>query len=90
LRFKPCPIPRQYTLNHYYKYITKQPMKVNDLNTENQTSHVWQLVPDILTLDFDKFDYSHLNRLPKQFNPAWMEYAAWQVCILIYVLLIII
>ena len=72
LRFKPCPIPRQYTLNHYYKYITKQPMKVNDLNTENQTSHVWQLVPDTFDLEYHPVRELRADiRYPVGFDPAF-------------------
>ena len=52
IRLKACEIPRQYTLNHYYKYVTKQPIKVNSANLDNGTTHVWQLVPDTFNLDY--------------------------------------
>lgn len=47
LRLKPMPI-RQYTLNHYYKGVKRQTWDKANIN--NRT-HVWQLVPDLLSLE---------------------------------------
>ena len=51
LRLKLMPI-RQYTLNHYYKGVKRQSWDMAGLpaNVQNRT-HVWQLVPDLLTLE---------------------------------------
>ena len=51
LRLKLMPI-RQYTLNHYYKGVKRQSWDVGGLppGVRNRT-HVWQLVPDLLTLE---------------------------------------
>ena len=46
LRFKLMPL-RQYTLNHYYKRVTRQ----NWGNIPERMEYVWQLVPDIMHLD---------------------------------------
>ena len=84
LRLKPMPLPAEgYALNHYYKCPVRQHFELNagaSILTD-PGKYVWQLVPDILTLDFDRFEYSHLAKLPKAFNPAWMQDTAWQVCV---------
>jgi hypothetical protein len=51
LRLKAMPI-RQYTLNHYYKGVKRQSWDMKTLpdSLRNRT-HVWQLVPDLLTLE---------------------------------------
>jgi hypothetical protein len=51
LRLKLMPI-RQYTLNHYYKGVKRQAWDKRALpeNMRDRT-HVWQLVPDLLTLE---------------------------------------
>ena len=51
LRLKLMPI-RQYTLNHYYKGVKRQAWDVRGLpNRVSGRTHVWQLVPDVLTLE---------------------------------------
>ena len=48
LRLKPMPI-RPYTLNHYYKGVKRQAWDPRHL--PDGRTHVWQLVPDLLTLE---------------------------------------
>ena len=48
LRLKPMPI-RPYTLNHYYKGVKRQSWDPATLPAGR--THVWQLVPDLLTLE---------------------------------------
>ena len=51
LRLKLMPI-RPYTLNHYYKGVKRQSWDVRGLpGALSQMTHVWQLVPDLLTLE---------------------------------------
>jgi hypothetical protein len=51
LRLKPMPI-RQYTLNHYYKGVKRQAWDRATLpDGVRERTHVWQLVPDLLTLE---------------------------------------
>jgi hypothetical protein len=48
LRLKPMPI-RPYTLNHYYKGVKRQTW--DPAHFPRDRTHVWQLVPDLLTLE---------------------------------------
>ena len=53
LRLKLMPI-RQYTLNHYYKGVKRQAWDratVPRMQGPNGMTHVWQLVPDLLSLE---------------------------------------
>lgn len=51
LRLKLMPI-RQYTLNHYYKGVKRQGWDMQALPPPlRNMTHVWQLVPDLLTLE---------------------------------------
>lgn len=65
LRLKPMPIPRGrdcYTLNHYYKRYVQQNFESffgANLGAPKAT-HVWQLVPDVFTLDgVPENDHTH-------------------------------
>lgn len=52
LRLKLMPI-RQYTLNHYYKGVKRQAWDRRTLPGDRaRMTHVWQLVPDVMSLDF--------------------------------------
>ena len=54
LRLHPCELPRGsgYTLNHYYKHITRASINKPKPNADGrQPNHVWQLVPDVFDLD---------------------------------------
>ena len=55
-RLKPMPIPKgksAYTLNHYYKHFVQQNFESYFQSKLGKTtaSHVWQLVPDLFSLD---------------------------------------
>lgn len=76
LRLKLMPI-RQYTLNHYYKGVKRQTWDVRGLpGPLNQRTHVWQLVPDLLTLELtDKKEHDEYVRgsasLPQALKTTW-------------------
>jgi len=59
LRLKPMPIPSDreggYTLNHYYKRYVQQNFASYFQTTLGRAhaTHVWQLVPDIFSLDYE-------------------------------------
>lgn len=58
LRLKPMPIPRGrevYTLNHYYKGFARKSFEgfFQDELQDRLPTHVWQLVPDIFSLDIE-------------------------------------
>jgi len=59
LRWKLMPL-RQYTLNHYYKRVTRQ----NWGNIPEAHGYVWQLVPDIMHLE-SSYTQSHEQMLAK-------------------------
>ncbi len=62
LRLKLMPI-RQYTLNHYYKGVKRQTWDVRGLPSALQNrTHVWQLVPDLLTLEMPDKKESDMER----------------------------
>jgi len=56
-RLKPMPIPRgksAYTLNHYYKHFVQHNFEsyFQQGLADTEATHVWQLVPDVFTLDY--------------------------------------
>ena len=85
LRMKPMPL-QPYTLNHYYKHVVKQDFRdgMKDSLKTNNTTHVWQLVPDIFTLEIDPSD-AVVPNLPPHLktaypaNYAWQEYGYWHI-----------
>ena len=68
-RLKPCKIPRLYTLNHY-KTAVRQSLQMNAANTDNGTNCVWQLVPAVFDMEFQKLedDIPKLGKLPVNFG----------------------
>jgi hypothetical protein len=73
LRLKPMPI-RQYTLNHYYKGVKRQTWDKANIN--NRT-HVWQLVPDLLSLETqdkktEDAERAILGAMPVQFRQIYV------------------
>lgn len=98
-RLKPMPIPKgknAYTLNHYYKRFCQQNFESYFLSRGDKDSyffarpyatHVWQLVPDVFSLDC-KFENDHLNgaegvrmspgfEVPKDY--VWQEHGFWHI-----------
>ena len=59
LRLKPMPI-RPYTLNHYYKGVKRQSW--DPARLPSGRTHVWQLVPDLLTLEEPRKEAAELHR----------------------------
>lgn len=91
-RLKPMPIPRgrnAYTLNHYYKGYVQHNFESYFLMNlgDSEASHVWQLVPDVFSLDYrPENDLHHgeqevkMSRgfeVPK--NYVWQEHGFWHV-----------
>ena len=81
LRFKPMPL-REYTLNHYYKHLTRA--KWDPARVEGQA--VWQLVPDVFTLHSEAQDTTMMQKLPRNLRPrgespqyAWQELGYWHI-----------
>lgn len=86
LRLKPMPIRDvQYTLNHYYKSVSRQDFKSVQQNQgiNFQTTHVWQLVPDIVHLDTEIFDRTGIVmpspylEIPEPF--IWQNLGYWHI-----------
>jgi hypothetical protein len=91
-RLKPMPIPKGkngYTLNHYYKRFVQQNFEsyfqVN-LGAPHAT-HVWQLVPDVFTLDYkpendDTYGSNGVVMSPGFDVPkdyVWQEHGFWHI-----------
>jgi hypothetical protein len=96
LRLKAVPLPPsgKYTLNHYPKSLTEKTFTAGLLGqipgTPNIT-HVWQLVPDIFSLDLDPpaemlaaFNGLSPNFFPELHNPvapdlSWQQEGYWHI-----------
>jgi hypothetical protein len=85
-RLKPMPIPKQgYTLNHYFKHVSKQDFKQPLQNAVVNATHIWQLVPDILDLHArDEFDPNIIMpcgnfRLAIPQPYVWQEWGYWHI-----------
>jgi len=85
LGLKPMPLPKDcYTLNHYYKrFVQKcfEPHQTSSM-TRLRATHVWQLTPDIFSLDIDpppatKPAMPHGLDVPD--NYAWQEWGYWHI-----------
>lgn len=90
-RLKPMPIPSNgYTLNHYYKSVSRQDFKSlyrDQGNAVLETTHVWQMVPDVFDLNVRedippeilpkvKMPNPYLA-IPENFN--WQEWGFWHI-----------
>jgi len=80
LRLKPVPL-KEYTLNHYYKRLTRAKWDTDRLGG---SSVVWQLVPDVFTLDAESLDEKLMQKLPINFGEdlagyAWQELGYWHI-----------
>jgi uncharacterized membrane protein YgcG len=80
LRLKPVPL-KEYTLNHYYKRLTRAKWDTDRLGG---SSVVWQLVPDVFTLDAEPPDEKLMQNLPRNFSVgaegyAWQELGYWHI-----------
>ena len=92
LRLKPVPMPpnNKYTLNHYPKGLVEktfsQSVMVQAANAMggNAITHVWQLVPDIFSLNLENPIPANLG-LPPPFNPVnnlrycWQQEGYWHI-----------
>jgi hypothetical protein len=96
LRLKAVPLPPggKYTLNHYPKSLTEKSFTsglIRQMTGAPNVTHVWQLVPDIFSLDMESpdelfHDFGGLNPLflPRMNNPlapdlAWQQEGYWHI-----------
>ena len=102
LRLKPMPIPPdgKYTLNHWAKSLMEKTFTQGTLQTVRDCvrrqepqfvpTHVWQLVPDIFSLEYElsgpAAQAAHaaaLQGIPPNFRPAvpfcWQEQGYWHI-----------
>jgi hypothetical protein len=96
LRLKAVPLPPggKFTLNHYPKSLTEKsftPGLLRQMTDNTNVSHVWQLVPDIYSLDLEKpeelFDaFAGLNprfvpalQTPMVPDLAWQQEGYWHI-----------
>ena len=91
-RLKPMPIPKgksAYTLNHYYKHFVQHNFESyfqSNLGKLTAT-HVWQLVPDVFSLDCQYENDLHGGadgvRMPPGFEVprdyVWQEHGYWHI-----------
>ena len=91
-RLKPMPIPKGkngYTLNHYYKRFVQQNFEAYfQVNQgEPRATHIWQLVPDVFTLDCKPENDQNFGEpgvrmsrgfdVPKDY--VWQEHGFWHI-----------
>ena len=86
LRLKPMPIPNDgqgYTLNHYYKKFVQQNFQGCNRGAALQTTHVWQLVPDIFDLEYQRENPTEGMVLPMGLEMpedyCWQELGFWHI-----------
>jgi hypothetical protein len=93
LRLKAVPLPPggKYTLNHYPKSLTEKSFtpgllgQMQNVPNNQRISHVWQLVPDIFSLDMETpgelqaaFNGLHPNFVPETLQDPARPDLAWQ------------
>lgn len=92
-RLKAMPIPKgrnAYTLNHYYKRFVQQNFESYFQQNLGHpfATHVWQLVPDIFTLDYKpENDVTHDTSCSVRMSPGfevpkdyvWQEHGFWHI-----------
>jgi hypothetical protein len=91
LRLRPMPLPksRKYTLNHYPKGLVERTFSENLLSQVAQITgtppitHVWQVVPDIFSLDMDEAIAPGVTIAPgfAPHNPnfCWQQEGYWHI-----------
>lgn len=88
LRLKLVPLPpgNKYTLNHYSKALIEKSFSENLMNqiaaNHQRITHIWQLVPDIFSLDMDPpLDPLHLlpNFTPIRPRYIWQQEGYWHI-----------
>lgn len=91
-RLKPMPIPKGkngYTLNHYYKRFVQQNFESYFLSNFGETyaTHVWQLVPDVFSLDCKPENDHRFGQNGVRMSPGfgvpqdyvWQEHGFWHI-----------
>ena len=87
LRLKPMPLPAKYTLNHWAKNLAEKSFSQSTLEQVRQLSgsevtHVWQLVPDIFSLDLEDPAQLRMNGVPNNFQSrdyCWQQEGYWHI-----------
>lgn len=95
LRLKPMPLPGRegYTLNHYYKNVCRHDFEGIPTVLARTFTHVWQLVPDIFSLQAEREncsrsvpairDVEHVRmpsdalRVPRDY--MWQSFGFWHI-----------
>jgi hypothetical protein len=75
LRLKAVPIPGKYTLNHYPKSLTEKTF----IQIPPHITHVWQLVPDIFSLELEELSFNGLNPTFRPTDIAWQQEGYWHI-----------
>jgi len=91
-RLKPMPIPmgkNAYTLNHYYKHFVQHNFESYFQQTlgHPRATHVWQMVPDILTMDYKPENDAAHGEMGVRMSPGfevpldyvWQEQGFWHI-----------
>ena len=88
LRLKPMPIPQGrecYTLNHYHKNVVQQNLGncLQEGLGSLRATHVWQMVPDVFSLDNPGENAAAGVVLPDGFGVprdyVWQEHGYWHI-----------
>ena len=86
IRLKPMPIPNDgqgYTLNHYYKKFAQQNFQGCNRGAALQPTHVWQMVPDIFDLEYQRENPTEGMILPTGLEMpeeyCWQELGFWHI-----------
>ena len=84
-RLKPMPLPAKYTLNHWHKNLVEKSFGASTMQAVKaggggDVTHVWQLVPDIFSLDLESVSAGGLS---KGFEPkrdyCWQQEGYWHI-----------
>jgi hypothetical protein len=92
LRLKLVPLPpgNKYTLNHYSKALMEKTFSTNlldqiaenGLGAPHRFTHIWQLVPDVFSLDLEEplnNAHMHPNFIPVRPRFVWQQEGYWHI-----------
>ena len=86
LKYVPLPPGNKYTLNHYAKSLMEKSFSDNLMdqitaqNGGNRMTHLWQLVPDVFSLDMELNPVVHqLQFVPVRPRYVWQQEGYWHI-----------